>query len=258
MRKLSTMLCAAVAAAGLFGVSNAQAGISAAWVPVGAPKTTLVDAGVTSGGTLIGYTAYILRISSSSGGISAVDFGGFSTTKTAGSVNGAMLQTWADDGGGGTGIPSPVFTQNNSTVNSSNLDSHFLPSAATITWQNSDTSVTPNVAMPLENNNGTDGGSNGNPLSNKNQGAGTGPFYGLGNFLSGFGPCTNTTLTTLDVAYVVIPNSVDINTMSPTNAQVSTQTNGAFVVQFGAVPEPASIGVLALGGLALLARRRKA
>ena len=152
----------------------------------------LIDRGVpTNGGvSAVGYSAFTLRLMSDSGRISAVDF----STGVNG-IYGPLVQQWYADGEDGIyNLSTPGFAlAQNITPGPMNFDSHFLHPGQTLT-----------IIGPVEN------GTIGSP------GTQFGSFppnsllsgFGQGSRLfTSYGMLYGSQATTLDLAYVVIPNS---------------------------------------------------
>lgn len=245
MKKYGFLSLAAAAVAGLGFAANASAAVTFTWVNDGAPT---VPASL-SPTTMNGWTGYTLHVTSDSGNITAVDF----TTVNGAAITGIMAQRTPDNDGTGTynaaDDSSATGTANNSATNINNSDSHFLPLAANIAVG---TALAETFTGPGNNPYASFSSTPGNP---------TAAFYGVGNQLSGaFGVVATAQSNSMDLAYIVVQNGTQV---SFANASVAT-TGGTFTgltstsPNSAPAPEPASLGVLALGGLALIARRRKA
>jgi hypothetical protein len=272
MRTSTKVLCAAVAAAGLASfASQAHAAAVGSWASVGAPRvgSSITGTGATTS-TLSGYTGWVLTVTVNGGtpNMSAVDFGeangGFISAPSA------MLQTWTYNDVDTSGNPSYDTAANpskwaplvfssignaSSTANNpANADSHFLGLNQTVTTPNAPEAnfITPAGAYGSFNSFTSSDTSDPDP---NNWLQATGVQYGTTLTMAGaFG--IPVAASTVKVAYIVLPNGVTPN--NPVGANVADTTGHFTEVTFNPVPEPASIGVLALGGLALLARRRKA
>jgi hypothetical protein len=82
--------------------------------------------------------------------------------------------------------------------------------------------------------------------------------YGIGTILHGAGAFTSGQTNSLPFAFVIVPRFSQIQVTGVFADSSQTFATGFSVNQtLAAAPEPASLAVLALGGLGLLARRRK-
>jgi len=220
------------AAAGLLGAATAsQAGVIVEIENLGDPTTT------ASGGiTAPGFQAYLVRLVTTQPGelIQAVDFGG-----SAGSPNGLTGQflqraSINDETQERSNTPQSVIRNNSNS--SASLDSHFLPPA----------NVRADVAAPAENNDLVNPpGSPADTAAND---------YGTGTLMTAtFGILGASQGSSLDLAYIVQDDTIVNRIVGSVNTSL-----GTFAVDSPIpVPEPASLGLLALGGLGLLARRRR-
>jgi len=236
--------------------------VSAACAALG--LATMADAAlvatfqVTNPGPLTGLPGYVggvLRITSDSGNITAFDFGGTDAAKPQEALKGVfssnsggvhsdgLNQRWtaADDGLGNitfTPTPKGQFTPA-LLSNPGNRDSYFNQTIA-------ETAIV--YAAEEENSLG------GSPLSSTNPPAGSaGVFWGLGDnlhYTTGISLAAQAPF--IDLAYLVLPSSGFIHV----NGEIAVGTKLPLNVIIP-VPEPVTAGLMSLGGLALLARRRR-
>jgi hypothetical protein len=210
--------------------------------------TPVINLGLLGGNanlTMTGYTGYVLRLTSNVGNITAYDFGG----ANQGGIKGTLSQTSNSSTNANGAGPSNA---NNSVPPASgvalgdigNGDSHFMGVAA-----QQAVSVAPSE----------DWSPTGNTYSNQSNSL---VFIGSGTTLTAaIGIQGAFQSNTVDVAYVVAKNGT---TLGFTGAEIQEQGLGSKTVVTNtftagpATPEPASLGVLTLGALGLIARRRRA
>jgi hypothetical protein len=227
-----------LAVAGLLA-SQASANVTVSWVNAGIPQAT--DAG---GNLLVmnGYTAYIVRLTSSSGNITAYDFG----AANSGGIKGTFASVKQSNAG-----PLPD-NNSNPAVESFDGDTHFLGIAAQLT-----VGTAPAVDF-------TTPGTNTYAVAPF-----TGKTWTLGSattMTGAIGVQGAFQKSTVDVAYLVVKNGTSVNVagtvglagFSGAEVQVQGESTKETISSVLGVPEPASLGVLTVGGLALLVRRRKA
>jgi len=191
-----------------------------------------------------GYAGVIIRLTSDQGNITAVDFGGIDATKPQEALKGffalsggGIHQRWSVGEDPVTGDPV-----NNPTPRGAVVDPTAAASRDSF-WNTNNISETAIVYPAQENNSLT-----GSPIANTAT-----TVNGLGtemHYTTGIGLAAQT--AALDIAYLVIP----LNTQIRVRGEVAVGTKVA-VDQVVAIPEPATAGLLSLGGLSLLARRRR-
>lgn len=266
MRRIVPLAVAALALAGAVSEANAAITVSVAPAPnFLTNNTTNINSTLAANG----WAAYLVTLTSDAAAVTTVELkndlqlqGGtigisgpmhqdskissddgttrISTASAAGGVaNGSTQQgrdsVFLNSGYYNVGVPSP-FTEDNNKVNSANP---------------------PYVGSPLSD---TPANLSASPPTQGND-------FGVGSLMTftGAGALANAS-TTLQLAYIIAPtdagtNPADLVTIrgyaiDGTGAVsfFSVPINGGVIVN---TPEPASLGVLALGGLSLLARRRR-
>lgn len=218
----------------------AAAVISLAATSQGAVIVTVTDLGnpVSSNNstTAPGFQAFLVNLSTTDGAlIQAVAFG--DDAGSPGGFEGPFLQRIArndpDDPTDDT--LTPTGTQRNEAANFASFDSRFLVPTGRV-----------DVSAPSEDNNSVN--PPGAPADN------TSSDFGQGSFLRGtFGIQSEVQASSLDLLFVVLPDG----SSATFTGSVATST-GTFSVA-GAippVPEPAAVGLLGVGGLLALRRRR--
>jgi hypothetical protein len=182
------------------------------------------------------YSCWLLTLNADDASeISSLDF-----DKNIGKgFSGPLHQVWqvTDDGFGTiTKTPTPNRTDADVSV-PYGMDSHMLIALTTLD---------PIVVNPItEDSSGT-----GSPVTLPST-----LEAGMGTFLSGTVALPSNTATSVPLAWLVIPNgqSVDYSfSVGGAQAGQSQQFAGSIVV-----PEPATMGLLAIGGIAALIRRRR-
>ena len=204
----------------------------------------------TYGDAAPGYTAYLITAVADPGEvIGSIVAGGTTGTFSTFGFYGPFLQEW--DISGRTVAPTPYESVANSTGAAAeySTDTHFLVAPAnTIT-----------VAPEAEDN----------LYSTTTSPAGAPPqnafdYWGTGSYLTGtFAPSNANLVNSLPLAYLVLPTgrsatySVGLVEENPNGSNVSAQLDlSGSVPATTATPEPVSMGLIALAGTALLARRR--
>jgi hypothetical protein len=252
MSKVKSLLAAAVA------LTTATAAVNAApfTQTVGNVTMTVTTIGTPTnsfGETVTGYTAYDVSVATTDGShITALSFSGTGLT----GFTGPLLQEWdyVTKKGNTTYTPTPDIApaagmNNGGGLNGEDyaLDSHFLFNLANYLV----------LASPAEDNPAKTGSTT--PGTPGDDGS---DVWGIGTNLSS-NVAGNVAVTpdptSVDAAYLVIPNSgiVNYNFAIVSDKNGGTQANFLGTIPGAATPEPASLGVLAIGGAALLARRKK-
>lgn len=168
-----------------------------------------------------GLSAFKVVLVSDTNKIAAVECGGAFTT----GFTGALYQNYPYGA-----VTTPLLSSFTGFAGTDiAIDSHFLPAFDTL------------VGTPVEDR-----------VAN-----GLGVFpnsFGVGTFLKATGGFTAANqVYSLDLAQIVIPAGESVNY----NMQVSVQGEAAQVLS-GTIPEPATLALLTLGGVAALIRRRRA
>jgi len=230
--KKALLASAACAALGLASV--AQAAVVVQFINKGAP---------TNGtNTAVGYTGYVIRLVSDQGNIGGVDL-----QSGANGIHGAMVQRWnSSDVDGNYNTKTISGTATNSANSASNFDSHLLniPGGfiGSIGFDEDPGGPFPASGLGV-----------GSGFPNNSDGAGI-SLGGPGGFIKGaFGVDGAFQSSTLDVAYVVIP------TVGANELGRPLVVAGGVAVQVPLViPEPATMSLVGMGALGVLARRRRA
>lgn len=253
MSKTLTVLAAALALTTAVTAANAAPFTQT----VGDVTLTVTNLGVPTndfGENVTGYTAYDVSLSTNDGSnITSMAFGGAGFT----GFQGPLLQEWdytVNKKGQATYSPTPDVQPNATQGGGLNgqdygLDSHFLLNMSNFLVQTPPTEDNPALhnasASYAPGSPGDDGGD----------------VWGIGTSLvtnvAGNGAAND--FPSFDVAYLVIPSSgfVSYSFAATTDANGSPQSNFAGSIPSAVTPEPASLGLLAVGGMALLARRKR-
>jgi len=233
---------------------TARAGVITTFTS-GDVKITVTDEGVATdsyGDVAPGYHGFLITASTTDGmNVTSITAGqaisgGVLTGPTG--FTGPMLQEWVPAGRGTSPTPVEVpgksVAPTNTTANNGGdwgVDSHFLTPAANQTG-----------AIPLteDNNLVNIAGMPANVTSVAT--------FGTGSSLTGAYGLTplSEQVPSVDFAYIVVPTGQAVNF----DLQIATNLNGGSLATItgaiGAVPEPASLGLLGLGSLLMLRRRR--
>ena len=264
MRRISQVLSAAAVAA--FAVTAANATITVQFVKVTASPTATTGAAIYAAN---GWSPWLLvaTADATSGTVGGWDVSTPVSTPQAGTSNntshdwgifaitGSIGQRWAVDPDAGTTTPTNTGTTPalvGSTPWSASIaaspDSFFFTSGTFA-----------QATAPAEDNNLANGtGPNQNPVPDN---LGGNFNTGVGTFMKAAGTVqTAGQVQSQVIAQVWLPNGANVTAFGVVtdgtsqankfNFQASTST--------AVIPEPASIGALMIGGLALLARRRRA
>jgi hypothetical protein len=236
------------------------------------PAPNFLNATGTAAGTVLninpalaaaGWSAYVITLTpDASSKVVTVEFANDLQAKGGIiGISGNVHQTWVIDPDTGTTNPTPIGLAATSGVNPANTssgggrDSYFLNSGY----------YTVSVATPFQETNNLANGANPpytvSPLADipdtRDFGVGT-----LLKFTGAADPAGVTAGASVNIAYIIAPTdgSNPNNLVVARGYALDLQNNAFFfnVPVNAPIPEPASLGVLALGGLALLARRRRA
>jgi len=160
---------------------------------------------------------------------------------------GTFAQNWNPDPDDNTvTVPSPTGAIPSKLALSTQIDSRISNFSAFGPTGSPNPTIEDNL-----HNNGT-GSNTLNPIPDSG-----GADRGVGTFIKHATPLTANNPTTVDFAYIISRGgTINIIGAFVQVGGEETLINQNLVV--AGVPEPASLGVLAMGGLALLARRRKA
>jgi hypothetical protein len=261
MSKVTSLAAAALALA---------VGVSAAHAAVFTQTSGIVKLTVTSLGTAAndfgesapGFTAYLVNLTTTDGSsISNVNFNGTGAASETGFTGSLFQSDPYTTGRSASQTSTPNFPESSGALNNQDngLDSHFL-------FSNIGTDVI--ISGPAEDINAAHQAGGGNS-ADTTVGPGsddTVDVYGLGTFLTAnIGLVGANSSPSVDVAYLVIPNSgsvsYDFNVATSNaafNGGFGSQFDGTIPAATGPVPEPASLGLLGMGAMALLARRKNA
>ena len=245
MRRITQILAGAVVAAVGANAANATITVSVTQIPL---------AGTTFYGNVLnanGWTSFKITLTADAASqtVGGVDFAtpngvGSNLSGNNWGIFGTFQQDWIPGKKGSTPTPTDVIPASNPNDGydsfwTSAMNSGFSP-----------------VDNPSEDNNSVNVASN--PPYNGSPGADDAfDDVGVGTFLKVSGSFTAGQQAVLDVAYIIVPTNLPWSIHGV--AADGTPQALKFPIDFSyPVPEPASLGVLALGGLAFLARRRKA
>jgi hypothetical protein len=233
--KKALLATAACAALGLAAVSQGAVTATITQMP-GVPTDSFGT------GPLVGYSAYMVSLTSDTGKITAVDFG--DQSKGFFSALKGIHQDWVQNKG-------KVATTEQDVTPSANTsyDSFFLFPG------DSGANVTVGSALTEDNDKTT------SPFVGFNPGpTGSGDVYGGGTFLRGaWGIVGAAQTTTMNVAHLVLSDAfvAALGSAPIATPQVATE-NGTFLAPIVFVPEPMSAGLIGLGVAGMALRRRRA
>lgn len=246
MRKVCAILGSAVALAA--AASSAQAAVSLVIVPV-----TLTNATLSTN-----WTGYELKLVADAGQTVA----GFDLTNGVTGITGNIHQRWTFNFDPDTGDPLP--DNPSPTGNFPTNPAAFAGSDSFFGFNQSLLLSNPNQLT--EDNDQANGSNPPYTRSPINDGAlVSGGFdFGVGTSMTGSGVIASQNQpATLNLAFIIVPKGTAPSFNGVAHFQgVATDSNGGHTLIDqdigGPVPEPASLGVLAMGTVALLAKRRKA
>lgn len=237
MRKMKVIVAAAVVGLGFAGMAQAAPVLSAQLAAIQPPSSTAT-------GAKSGYSSFVVSIVSDIGQITAADF----STGANGVTSGGLVQRWTYDEDAEDFVQSPKSTQQGAnSTNSANLDSHWLQGGA----------LNVTIAEPgpaTENQTAFFGSAQGWPNAGEFLG---GARYGTGTAMDWtFALDPSSQNTNVPLAYIVIPDTGSA-TFSGQVTVLGDPTPHPVSITV-AVPEPASMGMLAVAACGLLGRRRRA
>jgi len=256
--KLSALAGAALAA--VVGVNSAHATIT-----VTANEISLSTVSPTSASAIYaaaGWHAYVLTATSSVGTtIASMDFNGINSPTPDRFISGNIAQ-----------FDSMVWNEDTQTHDRTQTLVGAIPTSSPTTSADSFWSTFTGLGFTPATA-GTNGGLNednntlsapGTPSNTRNPNTDTLPTgangrdYGVGSRMT-YGGAFTSQVNSLNFAFIIAAPGSTIQVRGAFRDNLDVESPAILNVSVpGAVPEPASLGVLALGGLAMLARRRKA
>lgn len=257
MRRITQILSAAAVAAIAVQASQAAITVSAVQIPL---------AGSTFYGDVLnanGWTSYeiVLTADATSGTVSGFDF--FTPAGTGGNsagnvgftgknwgIFGTFAQDWAPATKKSPAVPSVSADVSGITSPNDGFDSFFNAFPAALSFTPVDAAVEDNNLLTTTANPPYTASPDQNDSVDAN---------GVGTFLKADGAFKGPTQggQSLVIAYVIVPKGVPFTVEGISTDGSAQAVKSGIDATFNNIPEPASLGALALGGLAFVARRRR-